>query len=279
MLYDNQGLLEGSEHITAQPSAMAQSMLLYAESCGVFNVSNLYSVNRLYFGNYLLIAVKEGRIFCSSGSNTAYAGPGDVILIDCHTPHTYYAVKPSVFAFLHFAGSGADRLYEAIYGGDRVMIAGGQGIFDSVKQIAEQCREASHNEFLVSAEIYRILMLLCAAAAKQGAEGYDSRTVEDIKSYIIEHLAETLTVDGLAARAGYSAAYFSRIFRRATGYTPYAFILLARLELSQRLLLTTDLSIQQVAERSGFPSQANFAFMFRREFGCTPGSYRKTMGG
>ena len=54
-------------------------------------------------------------------------------------------------------------------------------------------------------------------------------------------------MEQLAAQAGYSPAYFSQLFRRATGYTPYAFILKARLEHSQHLLMRTNLSIQQVA--------------------------------
>ena len=82
-------------------------------------------------------------------------------------------------------------------------------------------------------------------------------------------------MEELASQAGYSPPYLSRMFKRSTGYAPYAFILKARLEHSQHLLLRTTLSIQEVAEQSGFPSQANFSYMFRKEFGYTPSDYRK----
>jgi transcriptional regulator GlxA family with amidase domain len=49
-----------------------------------------------------------------------------------------------------------------------------------------------------------------------------------------------------------------------------------RVERAKSILATTDLSMPEVAMRSGFCSAPRFSDMFRRETGTTPGSYRRT---
>jgi len=91
-----------------------------------------------------------------------------------------------------------------------------------------------------------------------------------------EHLDETVTVDELARRSAMSARTFARWFRDQTGTTPYQWLLRERVQLAQRLLETTDLPVDIVAERCGLGTASNLRQHFQRMVRTTPTAYRRT---
>ena len=97
--------------------------------------------------------------------------------------------------------------------------------------------------------------------------------------YIREHLYEDVTVEGLASRANYSVCYFTRLFKKHLGISPYQYIINLRLHKAAGLLLTTDQSIEEIARRTSFSSVGRLAFYFRRRYGKTPLQYRKAHSG
>jgi transcriptional regulator GlxA family with amidase domain len=90
------------------------------------------------------------------------------------------------------------------------------------------------------------------------------------------HLDKSVTIDDLAARSAMSPRTFARRFGETTGTTPYRWLLQQRVERAQRLLETTDLSIDLVADRSGFGTADNLRKHFRRTVHISPNSYRRT---
>jgi transcriptional regulator GlxA family with amidase domain len=98
----------------------------------------------------------------------------------------------------------------------------------------------------------------------------------DTLAFMQEHLDEPLSVDDLAARAAMSPRTFARRFRASTGTTPHKWLVRQRVLLAQRLLETTDLPIDRVAERCGFGSAAGLREHFSRQVRTSPLSYRRT---
>ena len=82
-------------------------------------------------------------------------------------------------------------------------------------------------------------------------------------------------MEEIAADAGYSASYFSHVFNRETGMSPYRFVVKSRVDSAMQLLQTTQLPIQDIAFQVGFNSVANFCYAFRREKGMSPHECRK----
>jgi AraC family transcriptional activator FtrA len=91
-----------------------------------------------------------------------------------------------------------------------------------------------------------------------------------------EHLGEPMTVETLAARSAMSRRTFARRFAGATGTTPYRWLLSQRLRLAQRLLETTDLTVDAVAQAGGFVDAGNLRRHFARSLHTTPAAYRTT---
>jgi transcriptional regulator GlxA family with amidase domain len=93
--------------------------------------------------------------------------------------------------------------------------------------------------------------------------------------WAVEHLGQPLTVEALARRALMSPRTFARRFRAATGTTPLQWLLRQRILRAQRLLETTDLPIEVIAERCGFGSATVLRTHFRRIVDTSPLGYRR----
>lgn len=95
-----------------------------------------------------------------------------------------------------------------------------------------------------------------------------------IKRYIDSNFAEDISLDSLAEKAHLSKYYLVHTFAKYYGMSPINYLNEVRLRASKELLETTDLSISQVAESTGFSSQSYFSQSFRRSCGLTPSDYR-----
>ncbi len=102
-----------------------------------------------------------------------------------------------------------------------------------------------------------------------------SQTLE----WMQRNLGAPLSVEVLARRAAMSERTFARRFREQTGTTPAKWVALARIVRARCLLETTQLSIDKVAEATGFASSVTFRERFREIVGVSPFDYRKTFRG
>ena len=84
-----------------------------------------------------------------------------------------------------------------------------------------------------------------------------------------------LSLDALAARAGWSPFHFHRAFRKVVGETPKQYMLRLRLERAAARLATGSDPVVRIAADAGFASHEVFTRAFRRQFGLTPSAYRR----
>jgi transcriptional regulator GlxA family with amidase domain len=95
-----------------------------------------------------------------------------------------------------------------------------------------------------------------------------------VRNWMLEHLAEPITLDALAAKAFLSRRQFARVFRSETGVSPLQWLLTERLREACRLLESTDEPVEYVAKRCGFATTASLRMHLRRETGMNPSAYR-----
>jgi AraC family transcriptional regulator, transcriptional activator FtrA len=103
----------------------------------------------------------------------------------------------------------------------------------------------------------------------------DAHLFADTVTWVQEHLEDPVTVEDLAQRSAMSPRTFARRFQAATGTTPYQWLIGQRVHLAQRLLETSDLSVETVAERSGFCTAGNLRKHFGRVVHTSPQAYRR----
>ena len=114
---------------------------------------------------------------------------------------------------------------------------------------------------------------MTASAAPSRESQYDPK-IQQVLSYINEHLHEELTVDQLAERAYLSKYHFMRLFKAQTGSTVHAYARQNRLLHAARLI-REGASVGKAAADSGFGDYSAFHRAFRESFGISPGSLKK----
>ena len=98
-----------------------------------------------------------------------------------------------------------------------------------------------------------------------------------VLEFIEANLQESIGLDDLAHAAGLSANHFLRVFKLATGETPYHFLRARRLERARQLLVDNGMPLAELALECGFANQAHFTAAFSREVGISPGRYRRAV--
>jgi transcriptional regulator GlxA family with amidase domain len=101
-----------------------------------------------------------------------------------------------------------------------------------------------------------------------------SLSLAPVSDWMLQNLRSDLSVEQLAARAHMSPRTFARRFKADFGATPAAWLARQRIIHAQRLLETTDLGLDRVADESGFGSAAVLRQNFARTLGMTPTAYR-----
>ena len=92
--------------------------------------------------------------------------------------------------------------------------------------------------------------------------------------YISKNFPQNLTLDMVAGHVHLNPAYFSTLFKQATGSTFKEYLNMVRIEESKRLLANTDYSIIDIALATGFEDQSYFYKVFKKYTGLTPKQYR-----
>lgn len=99
--------------------------------------------------------------------------------------------------------------------------------------------------------------------------------IERAMAYIDEHLSEELSVNLLAGHIGISVYYLSHLFKSATGTTIIKYRNELRLTKAKILLISSDISISDIAHSVGFCSGAYFTKLFSKNEKITPTEYRE----
>lgn len=259
-------------------SETAKQTFFYPLCVGHYYCSPDYIVQRNNYDSFLLIYVKKGEGFLKcSGKNYTFHSE-DIILVDCYKPHIYGTTKDSEILWFHFDGSNS-REYVNI-------ILNNSGPICSVKDLISFEKDLNRilimisqglpvNDTLCSYYIIKVLTDLILYSSKSIKEENTHSVTEDIISYINSNICDKLSLEELAARAGLSPFYFTRLFKKETGYTPHEYIILSRINIAKFYLKSSTYSIKEICFNSGFSSESSFCSTFRKVCGMTPSEYRE----
>ena len=103
-------------------------------------------------------------------------------------------------------------------------------------------------------------------------------TIEKMKNamnYINDNLEEKITLEDIAGVACMTPTYFSAVFKKLNGISPWEYIIIKRVEKAISLIKTTEMTMLDVAENCGFSSSSNFYKAFSKVTGKKPSDYIK----
>lgn len=102
-----------------------------------------------------------------------------------------------------------------------------------------------------------------------------NKKIQDALDRIEKDFTNSISIKTLAKETGYSVYYFNRLFKEVMGITPYQYVLQRRLLEGKNLLLSTDLSVEEISSKIGFSNVESFYKAFKNEFLVTPKKYKE----
>ena len=102
--------------------------------------------------------------------------------------------------------------------------------------------------------------------------------LKEVFEYIERNSHEDITLEKSATLCGFSPSHFSRVFKRATGKNFTDYLNAQRISAAQKLLITSEMNITEIAMECGFSSTSYFIKKFRDKTGVSPKKYRASIG-
>jgi AraC family transcriptional regulator len=112
----------------------------------------------------------------------------------------------------------------------------------------------------------------------QGAQGsacFSPQQLQQIGDYVQDNLSGDINLESIARQVGLGRAQFARRFKATTGMTPHKFVINARVRSAMAMLAAGELSLAEIAARTGFANPPHFAALFQRMTKVSPSDYRK----
>lgn len=124
-------------------------------------------------------------------------------------------------------------------------------------------------------KIYREQQYLSALLQSKWETKRYSGPIQEVMDYVELHYDEKILMEDIAAKVHLSRTYLSVLFKKETGEKFSDYLQRIRLENSSVLLRDTKLSMQEIAEKTGFFDLAHFSRAFKDNYKCSPSEYRK----
>jgi transcriptional regulator GlxA family with amidase domain len=116
-------------------------------------------------------------------------------------------------------------------------------------------------------------------SAALSLQASDRKQIEEVRSWVLNHLDEDMPVERLAVRARMSPRNFARVFLKDTGTTPARFVERLRVEAARRRLEESRDKLDKIADDCGFGSISSLRRSFQRLIHVRPADYRSRFTG
>ena len=277
----------------------AREDIFYDTLKGVLLYHNTLSEYPLHWHNEVeLILCVSGSLkvkFHNDTKSMINVAPGDIVLIAPGTLHEYLSDAPGGEKLILLFDIGGYSQVSSL-----VPLLKTLPSYTHIKQKDYPLESARlHNYFweidrlygasdeFLQISVYSLVTLILAqigsmhlsdAPVPIEAQDYQHKNIDKlvlVTNYIDSHRSDDLTVEKLADLAGFSKFHFERLFTSYMGISCYQYITKRRILMAKELLGDTDLSVMDIALRSGFFSLSTFNRVFKDVNGCSPTEFRK----
>ncbi len=264
--------------LAATPSSLEAAQPFVCTEAGVLYGRGRFEVNREYKGSHLLIFTLKGAGVISQAGEEARVCEGDALLLDCRCPHRYRTAPDAdvwEHRWAHISGPGVDGLASMMRSGTclpsaRVPFDLMQRRFDELVGLwgLEGLSQVAERGLVIHGMLCDLMDGLYAP------HGQEADPLRDAYAFIESRYAEDIRVEDIAHASSVSTSHLNLLFRRQAGTTPHDYLVRYRVTRAKDLLANTGLPIAEIARRTGFNSESNFAYRFSKMNGVSPRSYR-----
>jgi AraC family transcriptional regulator len=213
--------------------------------------------------------------------------PGALTVVPAGTQFTWRTRGPIEFAHLYISPAYLQRLALRYDWRSRWALIDRVGVEDPMLQAMyttmlrevrmPRAAHALYLDCLLDAFVMQLLREHSSTTPRSDRPGerLTSFRVGRVIEFVNAHIDHEIHLNDLADVAGESVYHFCRAFKNTVGEAPYQFVLRRRIERAHSLLLSTTLSLTEVARTCGFRSPQQLSRAFRRMMGVTPARLRR----
>ena len=136
-------------------------------------------------------------------------------------------------------------------------------------------KPVNYEEFGTCIDNLKISLFEQRVADQTESEELEERAITGITRYLQEHLAEEVSLSILAEQFHLNPQYISQLFKNEIGVGLLTYLTSIRMEKAKKLLISTPLSVAEIAEQSGYGDYRVFTKVFKKSEGITPSQYRR----
>ena len=222
--------------------------------------------------SYEAVFCLDGELFCEADNNeyTLHGGEG-VLILPGHI-HSYETKEKSKSYLCVFSPDLVSSFYE------KTKSSGFSNVFFTFSNQEQIQILTDERKCLYSKQA--VLYELCGKIFEQSELSsvdisYFALT-NSLSMYIQNNFTKDIKLKNIAKEFGYDYSYISSFFNRNFGMDFSSFVNGYRISFAKSLLEKTDLTITEIAMKSGFTTIRNFNLVFKEIVGVTPGKYRKS---
>jgi AraC-like DNA-binding protein len=241
--------------------------------------------------DYLLIWVLAGRGWGQSEGRRVEVRSGQVLLFRKGPAHAYASdlKDPWNILWVHFDGRAAAELAGQIRGfgdnlGLRIDLGAQERIHDRFLELVSLPAGAGRQaDELAHCLLWGLLGLVLDHLRRRAAAGRGEtlagndrlEAVYHLQGHIQQHLAEPISLTGLARAASLSPSQLGRVFHRLFRTSPIEYVIARRVARASVLLTETNLAVKQVSLSVGYRDPYYFSRIFKKSTGLAPSAYRR----
>lgn len=254
---------------------------LVVTDCGYFPKARGHGRTRPHGSpQTILIVCSAGRGRAGLNQTEVNLGPGDVLAIGAGVSHWYASdpTQPWSIWWLHLTGEDVEALVSAAgFEADRPILrpASLELTIDLVRQAIEAVGMDDTDGSLLAASgaAWHLLASLRLAVTEP------ADTLGLARAYILEHLAEPLSVSQIADHVHLSPSHLAAVFKAGTGVGPITYQSQLRMRSARQLLDSSSNSVTKVATMVGYSDPAYFSRRFHKLHEMSPRQYRSSPKG
>ncbi|MDD3168643.1 MAG: AraC family transcriptional regulator [Eubacteriales bacterium] len=272
------GIIE--EPICAPISSFAQENLLYIQALININGDKDYFTKRYgSLESYMIAYTESGNGFLIYEDKRYELNKGDLFFINCAKDHYYETLGEHwKYRLIHFNGRNAADFYKMYRDNhnSKISLIDDQKFLGLHEKLLITLQTMQpYQELKISSILNQILIdLICKNETDFSGE-LNSSTMSSIIDYMSENISKTITLDDLSQKFNLSKFYFSREFKKFTGFSPIEYLIQLRIDRAKKLLLSSDQRISEVCSFVGIPDENYFSQLFKSKAGVSPLNYRK----
>lgn len=231
-----------------------------------------------------VVLIVNGRgWFESQATGRRVIEPGTAFVV---LPKTWHRYRPDpgtgwTESWIEVQGSTVESLLRArVFSAQQPVrkIEPDAGLEETLDALHHQARSAGPGfSAELSAAAFGVLAAWEKADRVQPARSRISRAVGEAERVLAERLHEPVNLQAIAKRLGVGYTHFRRAFKAHTGFAPWQYVLHLRLSRARRLLASSEITLEALAQQLGFSSAFHLSSAFKRAYGIAPEHWRRQL--